>query len=170
MAKPVIIVPYNPDWPEEFERIKAFLLSHLGDLLVAVEHIGSTSVPGLAAKPIIDVNMVMESYDDFPAIAGRLKALGYDHEGDLGIEGREVFRQPPGSSFMDLHLYCSPEDSAALLRHLQFRDYLRNHTDARDGYATLKITLAERFRDDRVAYTDAKTAFVQGILARCTET
>ncbi len=167
MADPIVIVPYDPAWPAEFERLRQTLADCLGDLVLAIEHIGSTSVPGLAAKPILDINMVMESYAELPAIVERLAALGYRHEGDLGIPGREAFRQPPDSGFLACHLYCSPRDSVALRRHLAFRDYLRTHPDAVDEYARLKQALAQCYRNDRPAYTDAKTGFVEGILARC---
>ncbi len=169
MPDPIVIVPYDPAWPAEFERLRQALTDCLGGLVLAIEHIGSTSVPGLAAKPILDINMVMESCADLPAIVERLASLGYEHEGDLGIPGREAFRQPPESGYMTCHLYCSPRDSVALLRHLAFRDYLRAHPEASADYARLKQELAQCYRNDRAAYTDAKTAFVEGILAQCGE-
>lgn len=167
MSNSVIIVPYDPQWPDEFKKIKNMLLMHLDDLILSIEHIGSTSVPNLSAKPIIDINMVMESYEAFPAIINRLKEIGCKYEGDLGIKGREVFRQPSNNKFMSFHLYCSPKDSEALWRHRQFREYLRNHPEARWEYENLKINLAQKFRNDRVAYTESKTEFIQDILRRC---
>ena len=167
MSNPVIIVPYNPQWPDEFNKIKNMLLMHLNNLILSIEHIGSTSVPNLSAKPIIDINMIMESYEVFPDIVNRLKEIGYKHEGDLGVKGREAFRQPSNNEFIYFHLYCSPKDSEALRRHIQFREYLRNHSEARQEYENLKINLAQKFRDDRVAYTESKTEFIQNILRKC---
>ncbi len=167
MSNPVIIVPYDSQWPDEFNKIKNMLLMHLNDLILSIEHIGSTSVPNLSAKPIIDINMIMESYEVFPDIVNRLKEIGYKHRGDLGIKGREAFQQPSNNEFIDFHLYCSPRDSEALRRHIQFREYLRNHSEARQEYENLKINLAQKFRDDRVAYTESKTEFIQNILRKC---
>jgi GrpB-like predicted nucleotidyltransferase (UPF0157 family) len=134
----------------------------LGDLALAVEHVGSTAVPGLPAKPIVDLDAVIPAPADLPAAVARLAARGYVHEGDLGIPGREAFRPPP-----DLprhHLYVVAAGAAELRRHLLFRDHLRAHPDAARAYADLKRAAASRAGDDRAAYTRAKDEFVAAIL------
>ncbi len=168
MPERVIVVQYDPIWPSIFEELRAPLVAALGDLAVTVEHIGSTAVPGLAAKPVIDLDLVVPSAADIPAAITRLAALGYIHRGDLGISGREAFISP--SQKPRHHLYACPLDSDELRRHRSFRDYLLTHPeDARD-YGTLKKAAALRFRDDRAAYVAAKTRFVEGVLLRAAST
>lgn len=162
MAKPIIVVEYDPTWPDTFESLKKRVAQALGDVAVAIEHVGSTSVPGLAAKPIIDMDVVVPTSGDVPTAIERLADIGYIHQGNLGIEGREAFIAPPNTP--DHHLYVCPQDSRELRRHVRFRDYLRRHPDAAKRYADLKRLLAERHRDDRGAYTQAKTEFITEIL------
>ena len=157
MPDPVIIVEYNPEWPAEFERLRDRVLGAIGDLAVAVEHIGSTAVPGLAAKNVIDLVVVVEPDDVQPAI-DRLVAIGYVHLGNLGVEGREAFGVPRGERRH--HLYVSAIDSEELRAQLAFRDRLRADPALAAEYEALKRELAIRFRDDRMGYTDAKTDFV----------
>ncbi|MEK7477206.1 MAG: GrpB family protein [Candidatus Coatesbacteria bacterium] len=162
LTAPVTICDYDPSWPLTFEALRSRMTAGLGALAVRIEHVGSTSVPGLAAKPIIDLDVVVASRDDVPRTIEALDRLGYTHQGDLGIPGREAFNGPatvPGH-----HLYLCAADSAELRRHLAFRDYLRAHPEAAVGYARLKRELAQRHQGDRDAYTEGKTAFVQGIL------
>lgn len=173
-SKPILVVEYDPQWPLEFERLQEVLWNTLGELAEGIEHVGSTAVPGLAAKPILDVDVVIRSRQQLPAVVEKLAGLGYVHVGEQGIAGREAFdrlgqdvpRDGAGRLWMEQHLYVCARDSRELGRHLFFRDYLRQNTWARDEYAALKRDLARRFRDDREAYTEAKTAFVEGVLAR----
>jgi len=146
-----------------FERIRAPVALALGGLALRIEHVGSTSVVGLAAKPIIDLDVVIGSRADLPAVIGKLGTLGYLPQGDLGVPGREAFNSPPG--LPEHHLYVCAADNPELARHLAFRDYLRGSPEAARGYASLKRSLAIRFHDDRDAYTEAKTAFVEQALA-----
>jgi GrpB-like predicted nucleotidyltransferase (UPF0157 family) len=157
MAEPIIIVEYDPIWPSEFERLRDRAAEALGDLVVAVEHVGSTAVPGLAAKPVIDLVVVVDP-NDVQAAADRLVAIGYSHKGNLGVEGREAFDVPAGERRH--HLYVSATDSEELRAQLAFRDRLRQDRALAAEYEALKRGLAIRFRDDRIAYTDAKTDFV----------
>jgi GrpB-like predicted nucleotidyltransferase (UPF0157 family) len=159
---PVVIAAYDPGWPARFARLRDRLAAALGPLAVGIEHVGSTAVPGLAAKPIIDLDVVIATPADLAAVIERLRPLGYDHEGDLGVPGRDAFTSPPGSP--PHHLYVCPAGSPALDRHLALRDLLRSDPEAADAYADLKRSLAARFRDDRVAYTDAKSAFIEALL------
>jgi GrpB-like predicted nucleotidyltransferase (UPF0157 family) len=135
----------------------------LGPVAVAIEHIGSTAVPGLATKPIIDLDVVIANRADLPAVIQRLRPLGYHHGGDLGVPGREAFTSPAGAP--PHHLYVCAVGTRTLDRHLAFRDALRADPAAADTYGDLKRTLATRLSHDRVAYTEAKSAFVERVLA-----
>ena len=157
MPDPIVIAEYDPTWPGEFERIRARAANAVGDVTVAIEHVGSTAVPGLPAKPVIDLVVVVEPQDLQIAVE-RLVAIGYVHQGNLGVEGREAFRVPEGERRH--HLYVSPTDSEELRAQLAFRDRLRESPSLRSEYDALKRDLAVRFRDDRMAYTDAKSDFV----------
>jgi GrpB-like predicted nucleotidyltransferase (UPF0157 family) len=164
MPGPVIIVDYDPHWPDRFEELRALVVDALGDLVVSVEHVGSTAVPGLAAKPIIDMDVVIPSVADFPEAIGRLATLGYVHRGDLGIAGREAFTAPAGTPRH--HLYVCALGSEEFRRHRSFRDYLLTHPDDARAYAALKRAAAVSFAEDRAAYTEAKTRFVEAVLQR----
>jgi GrpB-like predicted nucleotidyltransferase (UPF0157 family) len=164
MPQPIVIEDYNPEWGLWFNRLQRMARDALGDLAVAVEHVGSTAVPGLAAKPIIDIDVVIPSRDDLPEAIRRLASIGYRHEGDLGIADREAFAQPHD---LPVHyLYVCSKHSPELRRHLRFRDALRASPGAAAAYGALKRELAIRFRNDREGYAQAKTAFVTSILAR----
>lgn len=165
-TKIVEVVPYNPEWKVEFNRIKEQLLSYIGDLILKIEHVGSTSIEGLAAKPIIDIDVVMESYEDFPRIVERLQLHGYVHQGNLGIEGREAFKRSYDDGFMKYHLYVCPKDGKGYLEHIAFRDYLRSNTAARKEYEEIKQRLAQEYRYDIDAYCEGKTAFVDTVLTK----
>jgi GrpB-like predicted nucleotidyltransferase (UPF0157 family) len=157
VADPIVIADYDAAWPLEFERLQARAAAAVGDLVVAIEHIGSTAVPGLAAKPVIDLVVVVER-DDVEGAVKRLTAIGYVHRGNLGVEGREAFSTPEGER--KHHLYVSPTDSDELHAQFAFRDRLRQDRALAAEYEALKRELAIRFRDDRTGYTDAKGDFV----------
>jgi GrpB-like predicted nucleotidyltransferase (UPF0157 family)/8-oxo-dGTP pyrophosphatase MutT (NUDIX family) len=163
-SRTIWVVPYDPAWKNEFENIKAILMPQIGDLILDIVHIGSTSVEGLAAKPIIDFNIVIESFEVFPALAGRLRDLGYEHQGDGGIPGRECFHKSDDPGCKTSHMYVCARNGREHLRNLAFRDYLRSHAGAREAYASLKHDLAARFRHDFGAYIDGKHEFVEAIL------
>lgn len=118
MTVPVEIVDYDPQWPATFCQLRDRIAAVLGPLAIRIEHVGSTAVPGLAAKPIIDLDVVIGSRINLPAVISRLGALGYDHEGDLGIPGREAFITPPGAPAH--HLYVCAADSLNLRATLPF--------------------------------------------------
>lgn len=103
----LVVLPYDPNWKTEFERIRDYLMEQIGDLVIEIKHVGSTSVPGLRAKPIIDLAAVMESYKVFPQIVSRLEKVGFRHECDLGIKEREVFKRLIPDDFMDYHFYVN---------------------------------------------------------------
>jgi GrpB-like predicted nucleotidyltransferase (UPF0157 family) len=159
----IVIANYDSTWPEVFAKLAARAKQALGALAQRIEHVGSTAVPGLAAKPIIDLDAVVSSQQDLPEAIRRLATLSYVHEGTLGIAGREAFRWPPGESRH--HLYVVTADSAELARHLAFRDALRSDLALREAYMALKRSLAERFAHDREAYNSGKAAFIESALA-----
>ena len=158
----IAVVDYDPDWPKAFERVRSRVWPVVSDVAVAMEHVGSTSVPGLAAKPIIDISVVVRGNSDVPLSIQRLATLGYVHRGNLGIEGREAFESP---DLLPVHnLYLCPRDSPGLANHLAVRDYLRMHPDAATEYGELKKRLAMKFPYDIDSYIDGKTDMLLRIL------
>ena len=166
MPEPVVICDYDPAWPQRYEALRRPVADALGDLPAGMAHVGSTAVPGLAAKPTIDIVIRLRAAHDLPSAIERLARLGYAHEGDFGIAGREAFATPPGYGPHDHHLYVCAPDWPGYDDQMVFRDYLRAHADAAAAYARLKRSLALKHRDDRRAYTDGKAAFVSSVLER----
>lgn len=162
MGSSVVVVKYDPSWVLLFEQLRDFILPVLSDLEVRIEHVGSTSIPGLAAKPIVDIDVAVSKQGDTHAAIQRLATLGYVHEGDLGATGREAFIPPDGITWH--HLYVCTVENDEYKRHILFRDYLRSHSEDAKMYGDLKMELALRFQNDRLAYSNAKSDFVKGIL------
>ena len=162
MPEPVIIVPYDPRWPQDFATIAALLAKALGPLALSIQHVGSTAVPGLAAKPIIDIDIVIDSDEALDRVVARLAGAGYRYEGEKGIAGRYAFTQPQG--LPRHHCYVCAGSNPELLRHLQFRDALRGDPELIATYGQLKQSLAAQFGDDRVGYSDAKSEFIESVL------
>lgn len=157
-----MVVDYDPDWPATFKSLATRVAAALGEFARRIEHVGSTAVPGLAAKPIIDMTVVVDPAD-VGAVIERLAQIGYVHRGNLGIAEREAFRQPP-----DLprhHLYLCPDGALALRNHIAVRDRLRTDPEARATYDRLKRDLAARFPDDIDGYIEGKTEFLLQILS-----
>lgn len=162
----VRIVDYDPSWPDRYRDERARVLEAAGKWLVAIEHIGSTSVPGLAAKPIVDMMAAVASLDDTEHIIEPLAALGWDYVPEYEVEmpHRRYFRKGRrGSDGDKYHLHVVEPDGEFWRRHLAFRDYLRQHAQAAREYADLKRQLAAEHGTDMDAYTDAKSAFIRGI-------
>jgi GrpB-like predicted nucleotidyltransferase (UPF0157 family) len=157
-------VPYDPMWKQEFLKIKAMIMDCVGDLIVSVDHVGSTAIEGLAAKPIIDIDVVIDSYEVFPTVKERLSKIGFEHEGNLGVEGREAFKRTFTDDFMPYHMYVCPKDGKGHLEHIAFLKYLRHHPDAVYAYGKLKLELAERYRTDINSYVRGKADFIESIL------
>ncbi len=158
----VVIADYDPQWPAHFAALASAVAAALGPLLIRIEHIGSTAVPGLAAKPVIDLDAMVPTEAVAEAVR-RLAAVGYVYKGDQGIPGREAFRPPQGS--VPHHLYVCPIGSSEFTAHLRFRDALRADRALAEEYSRMKRELAERFTSDRNAYCEAKTDFVRAVLA-----
>ena len=157
----VIVLPYDAAWKAAFEAIKAEIEAAVGNLIIGVEHVGSTSVPGLPAKPCIDLDIVIRAHSDFEAVRRGLLSIGYDHEGDLGIKGREAFRYSDKPHLMRHHLYVCTEDSEELRRHLAFRDYLRENPSAAERYGLVKTEAARLFPDDIDGYISYKSPCIE---------
>jgi GrpB-like predicted nucleotidyltransferase (UPF0157 family) len=164
VADVVTVVDYDPQWPARFVEERARLAEALGDDAVLIEHIGSTSVPGLAAKPIIDIVVAARS---FPLSAARIAAvegLGYEHLGEYGIPGRAYFRRrSPRPRSHHVHVYAAGSDQ--IRDHLLFRDRLRGHHSEAASYAELKWALARRGLDS-AAFQTGKSHFIADLLER----
>jgi GrpB-like predicted nucleotidyltransferase (UPF0157 family) len=160
-------VAYDPAWPMRFSEIRAVIQRTIAGTYYSVEHVGSTSVPGMAAKPIIDIDIVVRE-GKFADVRRKLEALGYSYEGDRGIPGREAFDlQDAGlkSILMAHHLYVCEADSAELRRHRAFRDFLLAHPEWVERLSRHKLELASQLGEDRAAYQEAKSPMVEEILA-----
>jgi GrpB-like predicted nucleotidyltransferase (UPF0157 family)/ribosomal protein S18 acetylase RimI-like enzyme len=159
---PVVIVPYDAAWPAQFAQLAARARRALGGLPARIEHVGSTAVPGLAAKPIIDLDVIVSPRDVAVAL-DRLATVGYVAQGDKGIPGRESMRWP--SDEPRHHLYICHDDAPALDDHLRARQLLRSDPALAAEYAALKQSLASRFRDRRDAYQGGKDEFLARLMA-----
>ena len=166
MPAPVLIADYDPEWPLHFEAAKRTIAQAVGPLLVSIEHIGSTAVPNVASKPIIDIMPGIRRFEDGFDCVAPLEALGYDCRGELGIPGRHYFvkNDVQGVREQQLHMVVVGTDFWA--KKLLFRDYMRTNPDEANEYAQLKRSLAKRYRQDREAYTEGETVFIEGALAR----
>jgi GrpB-like predicted nucleotidyltransferase (UPF0157 family) len=164
MSNELIITDYNPQWPQLFGELRSKLSNLLGETAAAIEHVGSTAVPGLAAKPVIDLDVLLASSADLAAAIERLATVGYEHQGDLGIAGREAFRSPPG--LFAHHLYVCRPDCEEFRRHILLRDYLRSHPDEVAAYSQLKWSLLAKVGNDRAAYIRGKDDFMQKLIRR----
>jgi GrpB-like predicted nucleotidyltransferase (UPF0157 family) len=156
------VVDYDLNWPAAFEQVRSKVWPAVKDIALSVEHVGSTSVPGLAAKPVIDIDVIVNAGSDVPEAIQRLASVGYAHRGNLGVEGREAFDSP--GDLPKHHLYLCQRNSIALANHLSIRDYLRTHPDAAMEYGELKKKLAKEFPHDIDSYIDGKTDLLLRIL------
>ena len=166
-TKRVIVLPYDESWKSDFAKIKKELEAAIGDLILGIEHIGSTSVEGMSAKPCIDIDVVIKDYSVFGAVVRKLETIGYIHEGDLGIKDREAFKYSVKPHLQTHHLYVCPQDSDELHRHITFRDYLRSNTDAVEKYSAVKETAARLFPDSIDRYIEYKSPCIDELYAQC---
>ncbi len=164
------IVEHDVDWANRFMEIRARIEPWLAGVDCRIEHVGSTSVPGLAAKPIIDVSLLCDDRNQVRQVVGLLVSNGYEHLGDLGVPGREAFQSRPGGPTSTLcglarhNLYAGWAEVPAFRNHLAFRDALRVDADLAKRYGDLKRALAGRVGSDRERYTAEKTDFIIGVL------
>ena len=165
---PVVVVPYDPRWPELFEEERVRIEQAIGSFVEEIEHVGSTAVPGLAAKPVIDIMVGVRSLQHSPVLVERLSGIGYLYLPELErvFPLRRYFQKlRDGRRTHQIHL-VERSNSVWWDRHVLFRDHLRSHPEVAEEYASLKYELSGRFREDREAYTGAKTAFISGCVRR----
>ena len=166
-TRKVTVLPYDAAWASAFEDIKKELENALDDLIIGVEHIGSTSVVGMSAKPCIDIDIVIKDYSVFNIVVERLAAIGYIHEGDLGIKDREAFKYSNKPHLMTHHLYVCPQSSDELHRHITFRDFLRSNANAVKKYSAVKETAAKLFPYDIDKYINYKSPCIEELYRQC---
>jgi GrpB-like predicted nucleotidyltransferase (UPF0157 family) len=165
-GRTIVLAPHSGAWGPAFECEESAISEALSDLSIQLHHIGSTAIPGIVAKPVIDMLGIVPAVEELDVRARRLAALGYEALGEFGIPGRRYFRKnaPGGVRTHQLHAFAvgSPE----IQRHLDFRDYLRAFPVEAAAYAALKQDLAGRCGNDMHAYSDGKTAFIRAVERR----
>ena len=160
-----LVQSYDPAWPSHFLQVKAFAQSGLVGVDHTIEHVGSTAIPGMVAKPTIDLDVVVPP-GGFPKTKAGLEAIGYIHQGDLGIPGRHAFDLADAEARSRLpahHLYVCEDGAYELRKHLAFRDFLRQHPEWRERLSQLKRELCVKHNNDRQAYIDGKARMVEEI-------
>ncbi len=165
---PVVIADYDPHWAAMYAEESARIQNAIGEWLSGIEHVGSTSVPGLAAKPVVDIMPGLRSLGDSPHIVGPLQKLGYQYfpEHEDVMPERRYFSLPAGDEHRGrrhFHIHAVETTSAFWRRHLAIRDHLRAHPDVAGEYAALKRRLAAEYGSDREGYTEAKSEFIKRI-------
>jgi GrpB-like predicted nucleotidyltransferase (UPF0157 family) len=157
-----LVEKYNPEWPLWFEEIKSFLGEGVAKACLSIEHVGSTSIPGMTAKPIIDIIIVIEP-GRWEEMKSLLEERGYYYRGEQGIKDRQVFRLIDETHLPLHHLYVCPKDNQELKQETAFRDYMKKHKADRERLGELKWALAEKFNNDRIPYMDGKDFMVKEI-------
>lgn len=147
MPQHITVLDYNPEWPQKYEEEKEKITSILKDNCIAIYHVGSTSVPGLAAKPIIDMMSIVKSLEKVDEVSKGFDQIGYEWLGEFGIAGRRYLRKGGDERTHQIHIFHA-DDWNNITRHLAFRDYMRSHEKEREAYAKLKKELARRFPYD----------------------
>ena len=167
MPDPIVIVEYEPSWPQEFERLRDRASRAVGGFVVAIEHVGSTAVPGLAAKPIIDIQIAVAAFEPLAAYRSPLEILGYTFRADNPDRTKRYFRESPGTRRTHIHVrqHGSWSEQFALL----FRDFLRCHSQQASEYAALKLALIQEDTHDRRGYTEAKGPAIWAIMRQASD-
>lgn len=155
------VVPYNPDWIKEFEAEKSKINAIMEKEIIAIHHIGSTSIPGIYAKPVIDLLIAIKDINAIDKYDSQMKALGYLPKGENGIEGRRFYLK--GEYDRTHHVHVFQVNSSEIERHLIFRDYMIAHPQEAKAYEELKRGLAEKYRYDNEGYCTGKNDFIQDI-------
>ena len=162
MLRKVEVVPHDPQWPIRFEAEAQAIASLLGQEVVAIYHIGSTAIPGIKAKPIIDILVEVKDIGRIDGYNEGMAGLGYEPRGEYGIPGRRYF--PKGDSFNRTHhVHMFQSDGLEVQRHLDFRDYMIAHPEEAQAYSLLKEGLARRFPEDIEGYMDGKDGFIKDV-------
>ena len=163
----VTVLPYDRTWKADFEAIRIEIEHAIGNLIVGIEHVGSTSVEGMSAKPCIDIDVVIRDYSVFDAVVNGLAQIGYIHEGNLGIQDREAFKYNDKPHLQRHHLYVCPQYAEELRRHMTFRDFLRSNRQAVERYSRVKEKAAELFSDDIDGYIAYKSPCIEELYRIC---
>jgi len=158
----VRLVPYNAGWAQVYEDERARIEAAIGVYVLDIQQVGSTSIPGLAAKPIIDIAVGVADFEEARVCIAPMEALGYTYHGEHGIPGRHYFTRGDPTLY---HVHVHETTSRAWGNLVIFRDYLLVHPEEAQAYLELKQRLAEQHRHDRYAYTEGKAAFIERILA-----
>jgi GrpB-like predicted nucleotidyltransferase (UPF0157 family)/quercetin dioxygenase-like cupin family protein len=166
VTQDIVVVDYDPAWPEWFERTRTYVWPAVQDLALRIDHVGSTAVPGLAGKPMIDMDIVVAAPSRVRPVIDALGAIGYQWVGDLGVDGREAFEAPGQAALPPHHLYLVVENSQAHLDHVLFRDLLRADVEGRRQYGELKRANVELAHGDMDLYVAAKARLVAELLGR----
>ena len=166
-TRKIVVLPYDAAWKAAFAKIKREIEEAIGDLIIGIEHVGSTSVEGMSAKPCIDIDVIINDYSSFAAAVDGLKSIGYIHEGDLGIKDREAFKYTEKTHLMTHHLYVCPKSSEELRRHIGFRDFLRSNPEAVKRYSLIKEKAARLFPDDIDGYIKYKSPCIEELYQKC---
>ncbi|WPY00704.1 Putative GrpB family GrpB nucleotidyltransferase [Candidatus Trichorickettsia mobilis] len=161
MSRAIQVVPYDPNWPHIYEKEAALIKSALGENCLALHHIGSTSVPGLAAKPIIDMIPVVRNITKVDNYNSAMEALGYISRGECGIPCRRFFQKE--ELLISYNIHAFEQDDPEIERHIRFRDWMRAHPQDMEAYANLKLDLAEQFPNDISSYCFRKEFFIASI-------
>lgn len=160
MNQHVVVTDYNPLWAKKYEKESLLIKGILEDNCIAIYHIGSTSVPGLAAKPIIDIMVAVRSLEMADKVSETFSGIGYEYLGEFGIAGRRYLRKGGAERTHQIHIFQA-DDWNNLGRHLAFRDYMRTHKREREEYAKMKTELAKKFPYNIDGYCDGKEKFVR---------
>jgi GrpB-like predicted nucleotidyltransferase (UPF0157 family) len=160
----ITVVPYHSDWPNMFTAEAQLIQQALGSNCIAIHHIGSTAVPGLSAKPVIDMIPVVKDIQEVDRATQAMQAIGYEAKGEYGIAFRRYFQK--GGESRTHHAHVFQEGDCEISRHLKFREWMRTHADDAERYARLKKGLAAKFPNDRLSYCMGKDAFIANIDAK----
>ena len=166
LSRSVIVVAYDPTWKQDFQLEAGHIARALGTNVLAIHHIGSTAIPGIHAKPIIDILLLVEDINRLDAQNPAMEALGYEVMGEYGIRGRRYFRKEDASGTRTHHVHAFQVDSPEFERHLAFRDYMIAHLEVAQQYSLLKQKLALVHPEDMEAYIDGKDPFIKEHEAR----
>lgn len=159
----VEVVPHDPRWKDAFEVESNRVADALGNTVVGIHHIGSTSIPGIYAKPIIDLLVEVNNITQVAARKSHMESLGYEVMGEFGIPGRQYFRKDNRDGIRTHHIHTFAMGSAQIERHLLFRDYMIAHPDEAQAYSDLKRMLAKQYPTNIESYMDGKDGFIKAI-------
>ena len=156
--------PFDPEWKDHFLEERERISDAIGEHILSIEHIGSTSIPGLSAKPVIDIGIGLKNFEAGFACVKQMESLEYLYKGENGIKDRHYFRTD--ADIVKFHVHMFSQGHPKLLDHLLFRDYLRAHPEEKQKYQQLKEELSQKYADQRSLYTPGKADFIQGILEK----